>query len=248
MRNSSFRLAKVIHSLTLVLALPLSVHVNAQEPSAGLSEGEWYVRLVVANESEGLSDRGNVLGQLHASASGKDTHDLRELNPHSSPYLSVVFNKADWGSDAGNYSSDYRGTNAAGAIWEFEVRSDDVNREVTLGWDSSDRHKLLQSRLIDKKTGEEIRIAEMGISSSRLIVAPLQYVFNMEGESIRRFRWEVNTDRGRSVSKYQGPQRRNSGSIQKVSASNSLPETEGIEILPQVMRTNYYLGQPPLTN
>ena len=180
---------------------------------------------------------------------GKDTHDLKELNPFSSPYLSVVFHQPDWGSEAGSYSSDYRGMDESDAVWAFEVRSDDVNREVTLSWDGSDRNKLLQSILIDEQTGEEIRIAEMGISGSGFIIAPLNYVFNMGGESVRHFRWALNTDRIGVRSTERAPQRSSSiTSIQAPALANGLTDGEEIAVFPQVMRTNYYLGEPPLTN
>ena len=38
-----------------------------------------------------LRDAGNLFGQLPASRDGRDLHDLPELSPFASPYLTVVF-------------------------------------------------------------------------------------------------------------------------------------------------------------
>ena len=70
-KTDFFKLVKVVNLLILTLALPLGGYVSAQESNLGLSEGEWYVRLVVESKLEGLSDRGNVLGQLNESGAGQ---------------------------------------------------------------------------------------------------------------------------------------------------------------------------------
>ncbi len=46
---------------------------------------EWYLRLSITVPSEGLLDKGNVLGQLFDSFDDQDSHDLIELDPAFTP-------------------------------------------------------------------------------------------------------------------------------------------------------------------
>ena len=69
---------------------------------------EWYVRLIAQTPADNLLDRNNVLGQLFDSVDGYDSHDLKELPPFASPYLTIVFPHVDdWVGHEDNYSSDY---------------------------------------------------------------------------------------------------------------------------------------------
>lgn len=96
---------------------------------------QWYLRLsVVAPDEDSISDRGNVIGQLDDSEDGYDSHDLIELNPFASPYLTLVFPHEDW-PEPGNYGSDYHATAYEEPDqWVFHVLSDDNYRTITLYW------------------------------------------------------------------------------------------------------------------
>ena len=119
-----------------------------------LQEGrEWYVRLIIEEPGLNMRDRNNVLGQLEDAAVGYDRHDLPELKPSYSPYLTIVFPHADWGIKAGDYASDFRPTHKGkpAANWRFEVRGD-VARTVLLRWEGP-AEILRNSVLLDEATG-----------------------------------------------------------------------------------------------
>ena len=59
------------------------------------------MRVIV--ESGDFRDAGNVLGQLPDSLDGPDGHDLEELAPFGSSYLTVIFPHEEWGGDAWGY-------------------------------------------------------------------------------------------------------------------------------------------------
>lgn len=142
-----------------------------REALEGQADG-WYLRLIA--EAGTLRDDGNVLGQLPGSIRGYDRHDLPELAPFGSRFLSIVFPHPDWGERAGDYTSDFRSLLGRGApSWDFDVISGEVD-EVILRWqDPEDRG--LRLRLLDHATGE-----------SRELEAGAEYRFTAE-ESRRSF-------------------------------------------------------------
>ena len=151
------------------------------------SEEEWYVRLIIDAPNEDLRDQGNVLGQLSDSELGYDEHDLKEIPPYSSPYLTLVFPHQDWGEYAGDYTSNYHPLGGKHDLdrWSFDVRSDDPTREISLSW-SGNAKVLGKSRLIDNETGAVIFPAFVG-----------KYDFVMQSNS-RSFTWEYNYKSGKS--------------------------------------------------
>ena len=163
-------LLTVLMNVILCFGL-LSLTVHAAE----LGKGEWYVSLTAT--AGDLKDSGNVLGQLRDSRYGYDLHDLKELSPFATPYLTIVFPHPDWGDHAGDYGSDFRGTNKRKNKWTFEVRSDDPNREITLSWSSL--ADMSGMSLLDTATGMKVAAQH----------ADQQYTFNMDGETVRSFEW-----------------------------------------------------------
>ncbi|MFZ1642162.1 MAG: hypothetical protein WAV07_12200 [Candidatus Contendobacter sp.] len=131
-------------------------HNNAH--SRAIQDGfEWYARLIVEDSATGMRDRGNVFGQLADSVTGYDQHDLKELSPFGKPYLTLVFPHPDWGGNAGDYTTDYRSTEKArrgapAANWRFEIRTDQIGRNLQLRWEGPDA-VLSRSVLFDEDTG-----------------------------------------------------------------------------------------------
>lgn len=117
-----------------------------------------------------MRDRNNVLGQLEDAAVGYDRHDLPELKPSYSPYLTIVFPHADWGIKAGDYASDFRPTNKGkpAASWRFEVRGD-VARTVLLRWEGP-AEILRNSVLLDEATGRQYSASDASLLQSGLSV------------------------------------------------------------------------------
>ena len=66
-----------------------------------------------------------MLGVLERTQEPSDPHDLLELEPHGSPWLTVGVPHPDWGDDSNAwYTSDYRSPKSP-RQWRFEVRSDE---------------------------------------------------------------------------------------------------------------------------
>ena len=166
----------------LALALvPAAVAGEAARPAGvPFEEWSWYVRLTVEAPAAGLSDSNNVLGQLPDSLLGHDSHDLVELAPFASPYLTVVFPHPAWGERAGVYASDYHPVRPGRRdSWTFEVRSDNAERAVTLSW-IGPPEVLADSYVLDLVSGEVVQ-ATAG-----------PYTFVMEAPT-RAFEWRYRT-------------------------------------------------------
>ena len=147
---------------------------------------EWFLRLKVNEPGTRYKDHNTVIGQLLTAQDGYDSHDLAEMDPYASPYLTLVIPHADWGAQAGNYASDYR---LAGgdkkwalkpATWTVELRAKPGDRQVVLNWEGDT--KILQaSRLRDLQTGKIIKPTDKRYRDG--------YAFTMKGET-RRLAWE----------------------------------------------------------
>jgi hypothetical protein len=112
--------------------------------------GEWAVRLIA--EGEGLYDPGNQLGQLVTASCGRDSLDLKELAPHSAPYLTVVFPHPEWEGDHHDFTTDFRPRSCdepeCSVEWTFEVRTSQVGQPVTLRWEEAGLEAVLPYGLL----------------------------------------------------------------------------------------------------
>jgi len=140
---------------------------------------EWYQRLRVEGPDDML-DETNVLGQLHDSVDGLDSHDIADLSPFGSPYLTLSFQHP---TEEGDFNSDYRAVGADDEHrWAFEIRSD-TPREVTLSWEDP-YGKLAGATLVDLESNTEISPAPGG-----------EYPVSMVG-TVHRFEWRVSVEGG----------------------------------------------------
>jgi len=164
------------------LCFLFSISIIQHSYAADLGSGEWFVRLIAEVPSQQLKDQGNVLGMLKSSIDGYDTHDLKELPPFGSFYLTIVFPHTDWGDNGGDYASDFHKRKhwRTGDEWMFVVKSN-VPRNVTLSWQGYDGLKrLYRMRLMDMETGKIVR----AVKRKKLQT----YTFSMVGTS-HRFKW-----------------------------------------------------------
>ncbi|MFM8442652.1 MAG: hypothetical protein ACKN9W_04820 [Methylococcus sp.] len=147
---------------TLSQAAPASMPwLDGVAPPARAANGDWQVRLTVTNKVTGWQDTTNLLGQKATAKPGYDAHDLAELAPFATPYLSLVFPHADWPTlngqkRAGDYATDFRP--AAGnrsTDWTFELRASPTGGKVFITW-QADPVILKRSRLVDLQTGTVI--------------------------------------------------------------------------------------------
>ena len=151
-------------------------------PIEATPEG-WFVRLIA--EAGNLRDAGNVLGQLPDSVNGYDLHDLKELAPFASPYLTIVFPHPDWDEQAGDYTSDFHALQRRpNDQWSFEVMASDPDQEVTLRWEGA-AALLERTLLIDQETGATVPVQPDG-----------SYTFTINGTS-QAFWWLAGRSRPR---------------------------------------------------
>lgn len=184
-------------------------------------EQEWYLRLIAESPSEGLRDRGNVLGQLQDSVAGYDSHDLIELAPFSTPYLTIVFPHDDWDDQSGNYSSNYHEAfdYYAEDQWIFQVKSDNPYRDINLYWDGVNLLEGIWSQDTGKRTFSKSKQADGGALLQRMwledmdtgerieavtedpftgAISRQSHQFNMNGLNIRTFRWVLDSHNGKA--------------------------------------------------
>jgi hypothetical protein len=190
----------------------------AAPPSNNPTEQGWYLRLTVATPDGKLKDAGNVLGQLPDSLNGLDRHDLAELPPAFSPYLTLVFPHPEWGAESSYYASDFHAIDFARPdSWTFEVRSSNPNQQVTLSWSAptpaeADPEKNGNGRdhiadmigrmwLEDLDTGETVNALDPQGELQ-------EYAFTMNGQRTRNFRWALQGGNGRNPALVRSPRAR----------------------------------------
>jgi hypothetical protein len=83
-----------------------------------------------------------VLGQFPGAATGRDAADLVAMAPFSGPYLTLVFPQSKWGTNNGDYTTDFRAFNRRPGQWTFEVRADTAGQQVVLRWEG-DRNRSI---------------------------------------------------------------------------------------------------------
>jgi hypothetical protein len=120
----------------------------------------WAVRLLV--ESGNLSDPGNAIGQLESASDGQDQHDLRELAPFSSPYLTILFPHDDWAGSSWGYTSDFHAmSKKPSGSWRFVVRASEGVPDAMLRWQGPDEI-IKKAKLINEQTGKKVNITPDG--------------------------------------------------------------------------------------
>lgn len=179
-------------------------------------EQEWYVRLIAVAEDENLRDKNNVLGQLQDSVDHYDRHDLPELLPFAAPYLSLSFPHFDWGDKAGTFTSDYHFVRTGDPDqWVFEIKSDDPYRDIDLYWDGVFLLEGVWTQNNGKKNWTQNKQMDAGKLYGQMVLEDIDlgiqikaaddaaanhYAFNMDGRTVRTFRWILKSKNGKSPS------------------------------------------------
>ena len=200
------KLKKYCFLFTALLMLS-SNQLSARE----LADGEWYLKLLLTADGEGLADPYNTLGQLNDALPEYDRDDLPEPGqPFAGNYLSVIFYRPDWETvweseeeswDMGweDFNTDYRPISSTGPIagcdlehgietgdeWTFEVRSNDVARALSLTWEGSEGANLERMVLVDLQENVTVPAVIDGEIQ--------QYDFTMNG-AVRAFAWRLMSD------------------------------------------------------
>jgi hypothetical protein len=191
------KLRTLIPILIAVLALGINP-LSARD----LTEGEWYVRLVLTAETEALEDSSNALGQLKDATLGYDNnYDLPEPDqPWAGTYLTVIFYRPDWEAERETFNTDYHPISAIGPVsgcglppetgieegdeWTFEVRSNDLARQLSLTWigEGTNMGKMV---LVDLQENVMVAAVVDGVQQ--------EYGFTMNG-AVREFAWRLLTN------------------------------------------------------
>lgn len=175
----------------------LDKDILKEEPSK-----QWYIRLVIEDLSNHLKTASTQLGQVDSSRAIED-FNLKALRPFGSRYLDVVF-KNPIGMDAGEYKSDFHIVNNTVDTWNFTVKSHDTNAMMVLGYrglfvlnpyiDSEDRERYTEVRMQRHPLLAEMVLID--ISENKAIHVQLngkmnEYLFSMNGQKEKHFRWEI---------------------------------------------------------
>ena len=110
---------------------------------------EWFVRLVVKDNTANLEDKSALLGQLRLDNTkikkqSKNLktlsefellkqHSLKSMPPFSGKYLYAIFIDPK-GLSKGNYKTNFH-LNAIEDNWRFTIKSSDPKAEIELSWD-----------------------------------------------------------------------------------------------------------------
>ena len=163
-------------------AAPVAAVSNHVNPQTLVKPTDWYIRLKVNNLVTGWKDHGALLGQLSDAQTGFDNHDVTKMAPFTAPYLTLVFPHPEWGSNAGDYASDFHPVDLNAHSWSFEVRANPVGSKVFLSWEGSPE-LLKRSQLIEVATGK--------------IILPTDRLWAMKGypitlkSAVQSYTWKV---------------------------------------------------------
>ena len=163
-------------------AAPVAAVSNHVNPQTLAKSTDWYIRLKVNNLVTGWKDQGALLGQLSDAQTGFDAHDIAKMAPFTAPYLTLVFPHPEWGSNAGDYASDFHPVDLNAHSWSFEVRANPVGSKVFLSWEGSPE-LLKRSQLIEVATGK--------------IILPTDRLWAMKGypitlkSAVQSYTWKV---------------------------------------------------------
>jgi hypothetical protein len=143
----------------------------------------WFVRLKLDNDAKGFKHHSSMLGQLANAQAGFDGQDLKGLAPFSAPFLYIAFPHADWGSRAGDYTTDFRSISDPAPSWTFEVRGNPVGDTVYLRWEG-DPAALKASTLTNVATGQTINVSDPRFMTAglpiKLTSASLRFIWTVQ--------------------------------------------------------------------
>jgi hypothetical protein len=164
---------------------------------------EWYIRLLIEDLSNHLKTASTQLGQVDSSRA-IESFNLKALAPFGSRYVDVVF-KNPVGMEVGEYKSDFHIVSNTLDTWDFTVKSHDSNAMMVLGYrglfvlnpytDSEDRERYTETRMRTHPLLAQMVLVD--VSENKEIPMQLnakmnEYLFSMNGQKEKHFRWKLN--------------------------------------------------------
>ncbi len=208
---------------------------------AAKTKVEWYVPLGVSSH-DNLIDKHNVLGQMRESSDDFDRHDLVELRPFSTPFLTLNFFHPEWEKADEHFASDYHDVKRQKRDrWTFQVESDDPERMITLFWKEPIVINLENDKTVQKLKRLKKKMWLVDLKSKKVIKSYKKnraesYLFSMEGEEVREFMWVIGKKPSfLSLKKY----------ASDTKASNKTTSTHSTARKAPVYRQNLWELQPP---
>lgn len=175
-------------------------------PVVEVSPSNWYIRLVAEDTSRALKTESTQLGELDDD-NVSQRHTLKALSPFGASYIDIVFvNPSE--VPAGEYKTNFhKYVNNAEDRWQFTVKSDDANAEISLTWrgvfvltpyiDAQGRQRYKEYRSVTNPLVKHMKLVDLQTLDEVAAVNDFQvqtYTFNMNGNDRRSFKWVVTTD------------------------------------------------------
>jgi hypothetical protein len=116
----------------------------------------WYIRLICrAGEIE---DSENFMGVSSISKDGFDFFDIEKppLPDTSFSFVYSFFPHPEWGHEAGNYAQDVRGKSEGRMLWSFIIRTNKVEGDCVLKWETHNLPRGYKITLVDLDNDKRI--------------------------------------------------------------------------------------------
>jgi len=228
---------KTIFTKTVLLFLLLI----GSSTYAAKTKVEWYVPLMISSQ-DNLIDKHNVLGQMRESSDDFDRHDLVELRPFSTPFMTLNFFHPEWEKDDEHFASDYHDVKQQKRDrWIFQVESDYTQRMITLQWKEPIMINLQNEKTLRKLKRLKKKMWLVDLKSKKVIKAYKKnrtesYLFSMEGKEVHQFMWVIGKKPSFiSLKKYASDPKASSKAAVNFSSARKAP----------VYRQNLWELQPP---
>jgi len=226
---------------TFTKVILLFLLLIASSVYAGKTKVEWYVPLMI-NSEDGLVDKHNVLGQMRESSDDFDRHDLVELRPFSTPFMTLNFFHPEWEKGDKHFASDYHDVKQQKRDrWVFQVESDDPERMITLYWKEPIIINVQNEKTLRKLKRLKNKMWLVDLKSKKVMKSYKKnrtesYLFSMEGEEVRQFMWFIGKKPSfLTLKKYASDTKASNKPASNLSSSRRAP----------VYRQNLWELQPP---
>ena len=201
---------KLIFLWVSVMLMGLFMGCGSNNSSETTSLAQWYARTTVSavnpdTQSVIEHKTAGVFGQLYESSDGKDQHDIIGMGTESAT-LEVVFPQNGWGSESGDYFSDYHSLKEGRDSWIFQVKNmynpdrpvDLSNEAITIALDGI---YIVESTVMNGSTrySEKLNPEDEKLEELTLIDLDNQVAYSvselpnaqisMDGMHIRTFKW-----------------------------------------------------------
>jgi hypothetical protein len=194
----------------ILMSLFIGCGSSSENSSESASLAQWYARTTVSavnpDTQTVISHKtAGVFGQLHESIDAKDPHDIIGMGTKTAT-LEVIFPQSEWGSDNGDYFSDYHSVKEGRDSWTFQVKNmynpdrpvDLKDEAITIALDGvytvestiangSTRYSEKLNRADERL--EELTLIDLDNGVAYAVSELLNAEITMDGLHTRTFKW-----------------------------------------------------------